>query len=154
MFRWRHYDFPDVAKVRTAFKDGERKRSGRLVLRGDRGRSRMLTAEGLERARSVEARLRLTGTKDDGALRRPINRELALMERHPGFLKWQGRGVGVVDRYDLADMLACAPGSPRSVFEDRIERARTLATVWGRDELAKFLRDCLANLTKLLASRS
>ena len=31
----------------------------------------MLTAEGLERARSVEARLRLTGTKDDGATLNP-----------------------------------------------------------------------------------
>jgi hypothetical protein len=150
MFRWRYYDLPDVAKVRTAFKDGDRRASG---LRGDRGRARMLTAEGLERARLIEVRLAVETPRDDGAMRRPINRELVNMERHPGFRKWQARGLQAIDRYDLADMLACAPGSARLVFGERLERARTLATDWDREELARFLKDCSVNLDKLLAVR-
>ena len=153
MFRWRYYDLPDVAKVRTAFKDGDRRAAGRLVLKGDRGRARMLTAEGLKKAHSLEGRLVKTAVKDDAAMRRPINRELVQMERHPGFLKWQERGMEAVDHYDLADMLACAPGSPRSVFLDRIERARTLATEWGRDQLAEFLKDCAVGLDALMNER-
>ncbi len=153
MFRWRYYDLPDVAKVRTAFKDGDRRANGRLVLRGDQGRARMLTAEGLERARALETSLSTKPVKDDAAMRRPINRDLVQMERHPGFLNWQAAGMQAVDRYDLADMLACAPGSPRSVFLDRIARARTLATEWGREDLAQFLKDCAARLDELMKDR-
>jgi len=153
MFRWRHYDFPDVEKVRIAFKDGERRANGRLAIKGDKGRARMLTAEGLERARLLEKSLDRGASRDDAAMRRPINRDLVQMERHPGFLKWRSAGLSAVDRYDLADMLACAPGSPRSVFVDRIERARTMATEWGREELAHFLKGCADGLDELLKDR-
>jgi hypothetical protein len=153
MFRWRYYDYPDVAKVRTAFKDGDRRGSNPLVLKGDRGRARMLTAEGLQRARKLERRLTPADGRDDAALRRPINRDLVRMERHPGFLMWQHAGIKDVDRYDLADMLECAPGSPRAVFLDRVERARTLATEWDRDELAAFLMECGIGLDDLMKDR-
>jgi len=152
LFRWRHYpEFPSVEVVRTALRHARDRSEVQLYIAGDGGRSRMLTAAGLERARNFERSLQLSPTTpEEGTLRRPVNRELLRMERHPGFAKWKSQGIGAVNRHDLADLLACSPSSGREVFIRRLERVRTIAVDWGRAELAAFLKACLEVVDRVL----
>lgn len=149
-FCWRKYpQYPSAEATRQALRDVER-RSGQLLVRGPGGRTRRFNAEGLRRATEARAALmQLPEGRGPEVLRRPATRDLSRMEGHPAVTKWRSRGIGAVNRYDLADLLMCSPSADLSVFKDRLSSATAAAAQWGRDDLGRFLSDCIAQLNHI-----
>jgi len=142
-FRWRRHDYPNLEFVRVAT-GGSTKDAGRLLLR--EGPGRMLTVEGVARARAAMARIDAgPGTRDD-TLRRKDLADVARMEAHPAFAAWRERGVDGPDAVDLADLARCSLSTPLTVFEDRLRRAQAVAAHWNRGELARFLGEAADHL--------
>lgn len=151
LFCWRRYpELPSAESTRLALRDAERLH-GQLFVRSDGGRSRRFSGAGLAMATSAKTRLGIGG--DETALRRPANRELHRLERHPAFKLWSEGGIATVGREDLADLLFCSPGSPSAVFADRLHAAGAAAGHWQRRELEAFLQDALAHLDEILSRR-
>lgn len=150
-FRWRRHDFPNLEFVRVAT-SGSNKGSARLVLR--EGPRRMLTVEGVARARDVMRRIDAAPGVRDDTLRRKDLADLARMESHPAFLAWHERGVAGPDAVDLADPARCSVSTPLPVFADRLRRVQAIAAHWRREELARFLGEAADHLAITLAEET
>ena len=150
LFCWRKYpQYPSAEATRQALRDVER-RHGQLLVRGPGGRTRRFNAEGLRRATEARAALmQLPEGRGPEVLRRPATRDLSRMEGHPAVTKWRSRGIEAVNRYDLADLLMCSPSADLNVFKDRLSSATAAAAQWGRDDLGRFLSDCIAQLNQI-----
>jgi hypothetical protein len=151
LFRWRHYDYPSAETTRVAIKNAP----ARYFISGNAGRSRMLSPEGLERARILSA-ARVPETepvRDSPLLRRAATRELARLERHPAFRRWrdEGHDISSIDQHDLGDLLYCDPGARAEVFRERLDKAIAQAMRWNRAEMTDFLKECLGTLPERLA---
>src|SRR5205814_6882166 len=100
-----------------------------------------LTAEGIARATEIAGRLlgrefksaqevlayfkeatSSTGFTDPGQevpaqTKRPVQRALQAIRRHPLFAIWQAKGsLANAELWELADLLTCLPDSPKSVW--------------------------------------
>jgi len=150
-FRWRKYDHPSLETVRVALKDLN-KGGTATVLSSASGHERMLTAPGAERARSVVARLgSATAPREDEALRRRTNAELARVEAHPAYARWRANGWSAIDAVDLADMVRCPVSTPPAAFLSRVRRMEAEAARWQRGELQQFMAESAERLPRLLA---
>lgn len=152
LFRWRRYpEYPSAELTRMAIRHAETAAEQPLFVKGPGGRSRRFTAHGLTRAREAEVRLQI-GVSDGSMvpLRRPASRDIARMEKHPALGRWRTEGIAKVTRYDLADLLLCAPSSFRGVFLDRLHASSAAAAHWERAELLEFLADAIANVDLIL----
>jgi hypothetical protein len=155
LFRWRRYpEYPSAELTRMAIRHAEAADDQPLFVKGAGGRARRFTAHGLDRARDAYSRL-FVGDVDNSAvpLRRPASRDIGRMEKHPALMKWRVGGIGKVSRYDLADLLLCAPSSVDRVFLDRLHAASAAAAQWDRAELRDFLEDAIANTNRILERR-
>jgi hypothetical protein len=148
-FRWRRHDFPNLDLVRITLSDAN-KGSARMVLYDRSGRK--LTVDGIHRA---ELALRTiddgTATREDDTLRRQSLSEIARMESHPAYERWQQGGMAAVDAVDLADLVRCAISTPIILFRDRLRGSQSEAAHWHRDSLARFLGEAADDLPRLIA---
>ncbi len=151
-FRWRRHDLPNLELVRVILSDANKK-GAHLLLRDDSRKCRMLSVEGLRRAKVALGRLDDDDKSDqrDGTLRRQDLGEIARMERHPAYLRWREVGIQSIDAVDLADLARCSASTPAKVFSDRLRRSQTAAAYWNRDELVRFLGEAADHLPQLLA---
>jgi hypothetical protein len=154
-FRWRRHDLPNLELVRVILSDANKK-GAHLLLRDDSRKSRMLSVEGIRRAKLALDRLDAGDTDDQrhGTLRRQDLGEIARMERHPAYLRWRQVGIDSIDAIDLADLARCSASTPLDVFGDRLRRSQTAAAYWNRDELARFLGEAADHLPQLLAQEN
>lgn len=154
LFRWRNYaEYPSAEVTRMALVHAEEAVGHPLFIRGAGGRSRMLAAAGVARAQEAQLRLGSNRATPTDVTRRPPARDLGRMERHPAVTKWRLSGMSAVSRYDLADLLLCAPSSPLGVFRDRLIAATAVASRWDRDELLRFLNQASDELANIVARR-
>ena len=150
-FRWRKYDYPSLETARLALKNAN-SRSVAMVLSTPEEHERMLTAQGAQRARTVAAQLGSTSeSRDDEALRRRTNAELARVEAHPAYARWRAHGWSELDAVDLADMVRCPVSTPRGAFLSRVQRMEAEAARWQRVELKELLTEAAERLPRLLA---
>lgn len=151
LFKWRLYDYPSVETIRMAFRHGNERSREPLVLAGDAGKKRMLTAAGVRRVREIQGqRADHERSETPSTAPRPISRELLRMEKHPALDRWRRGGVQKVTLYDLADLLNFQPGSPRRVVEDRLRMTSGSAERWQRQELLRFIADVSAHLDEIV----
>jgi len=148
LFRWRLYDLPSVETIRMAFRHANENEREPLWIAGDGGRSRMLTAAGIRRVRSLSL------TQAPKTAERPLSRELLRMERHPAVQIWERGGVPALSIGDVADLLNCGPDAEREVFVERIARARAISEEWQRQCLIEFLTAVSGGVDQLLEARS
>lgn len=152
-FRWRrHADLINLDLVRITLSDANKK-GAHLVLPDDSRKCRMLSVEGVRRAKLALRRLDDVDLDDqrDGTLRRQDLGEIARMESHPAYLRWQQVGIEALDAVDLADLARCSASTPLTVFSDRLRRSQTAAAYWNREELARFLGEAVDHLPQMLA---
>lgn len=153
-FRLRHYpEHPDLEATRVALhrEPGTSRKGHRWVITGDRGRARMLTAEGLIRAQHAEEALRTAASEPTKAApQRTFPSAIARMLRHPALARWQSGGIATVDGEDVADLLLVAPGETADALRRRAARARTTALSWGQHDLAKMLEEISADADKIV----
>src|SRR5206468_4098886 len=137
-----------VEVTRMAFRHGNENGKEALVLAGDAGKKRMLTAAGVRRVREFERE-----HAPDASLApatRPVSRDLLRMEKHPALGRWRQGGVAAVTMYDLADLLNFQPGSPRRLVEDRLRMTSGTAERWQRSELLRFLAEVSDSLDRIM----
>lgn len=151
LFKWRHYDYPSVEVCRMAFRHGNEKSNEPLVIPGDAGKKRRLTAAGVRRVREFQHEREIAPAPD---ATRPVSRDLLRMEKHPAVDRWRHEGVSSLTVYDLADLLNFQPGSPRRVVEDRIRMTSGSAERWQRQELLSFLAEVTGDLDRILEVRA
>jgi len=151
LFKWRFYDYPSVETCRMALRHGNERAKQALVLAGDAGKKRMLTAAGVRRVREFQEQHQQTlGAEPASTVTRPVSRDLLRMEKHPAVDRWRLGGVQALTAYDLADLLNFQPGSPRRLVEDRLRMTSGVAERWQRSELLRFLSDVTEHLDRIL----
>ena len=155
-FRWRKYDYPSLEWVRVTFNDANRRSGVQLIIRSGSRYERMLTAQGAERARELARRLETTPPERTGAgvLRRQTTKELARLEAHPAFLRWQASGWAEVDAVDLGDVARCTISTGLTEFRNRLLRLEAEAAKWERVELRRFLGEAVKRLPKLIEAET
>jgi hypothetical protein len=139
-FSWRKYRQPNYKIMSQAIADLTRREEGSDLLLGA-GDTRQLSAQGV---RYVESRIELlqrfaTGEEKAPPDRRPSQRVIAELAKQP-LVREHLRGEGVdLNRDEMAELLRCAPDSPRSVWRERLETLRAAAADGDRPELTEFL---------------
>jgi len=139
---WRtRLDLPDYKKCSKGLRDAEARRPN-LLLKTPDGFKRQLTVEGQEWVEKNEDRLRerLTSPQPIPEPRqRPRARELAALERSDVYRQWRDDGTVADQKWRMADLLRCAPDSPRQLWRDRLETLRASARAAGLTDITHFL---------------
>ncbi|MEX2274889.1 MAG: hypothetical protein WEA10_04915 [Actinomycetota bacterium] len=146
-FAWRtRDDLPDYKKCAKALRDAEARRP-RLLVKAGRGLKRQLTVEGQEWVRDNEQRMLATlerGKAVQEPRTRPRVRLLADVERSTTYRRWTDDGALPVHKWEVAELLRCAPDSERRIWRDRLQVLRAAANDAEKEQLLKFL-DALAS---------
>lgn len=144
-FRWRKHDIANYKTLSKALRDFEGSHPSFLVKTAD-GLSRQLSAEGNAWVRQslplFESVLHKPGANPP--TRRRDHRILNEFSNHPVVRSFaDGRSPNLI-KHEIADLLLCAPDSPKAVWRERLETYRSAAADAARSDLVdflKFLRD-------------
>lgn len=139
-FGWRTKELPSDRKGWHALSDLEGAYPN-LMLKTPNGLGRQLTAEGVQWVRN-----RLDDFTELGALktrapktRRPSFRVLSELERQAWVRRFLDGERAEISKVDAADMLHCAPDSPRSAWRQRIATLRSAAADNERPDILEML---------------
>jgi hypothetical protein len=131
---------PDLKKCSKALRDAEGRTPQLLVKRGPE--MRRLTVEGQRWIEENFERL-AESLRSDRTVKAPATRAPAKLIgealRSAAHKTWADRDEITDEKWRIAEMLRCAPDSPRSVFSQRLETLRAAAYAAGRDDALKFL---------------
>jgi hypothetical protein len=144
-FRWRKHSIANYKTLSKALRDFEGHHPD-LLLKTEDGLSRQLSKEGIE---WVNARLKVFQEvlSQPGANPPTRRREQKLLNEfaaHRLVRAFEKGSVESLQKYEVADLLLCAPDSPPAVWKERLETYRSAATAAGRPNLVEFL-DYLAS---------
>jgi hypothetical protein len=139
-FRWRKHLIANYKTLSKALRDFEGRHPD-LLLKTEDGLSRQLSKEGID---WVNARLELFREvlSKPGANPPTRRREQKLLNEFASHRLVRAYEKGSLDdlhKYEVADLLLCAPDSPRAVWKERLETYRSAATAAGRPNLVEFL---------------
>ena len=139
-FRWRKHPIANYKTLSKALRDFEGRHS-KLLLKTEDGLSRQLSKEGID---WVNARLELfrevlsrPGTNPP--TRRREQKLLNEFSSHRLVRAFEKGHSEDLQKYEVADLLLCAPDSPTDVWEERLETYRSAATAARRPNLVEFL---------------
>jgi hypothetical protein len=139
-FRWRKHLIANYKTLSKALRDFEGHHPDLLLKTAD-GLSRQLSKEGID---WVNARLDLFREvlSQPGANPPTRRREQKLLNEfadHRLVRAFEKGSLEALQKYEVADLLLCAPDSPIAVWKERLETYRSAATAAGRPNLAEFL---------------
>jgi hypothetical protein len=139
-FRWRKHDIPNYKTLAKALRDFEGSHPSFLVKTSD-GLSRQLSAEGHAWVTQKSNRFEeiLTRPGANPPTRRRDHRILNEFSSNPLMRAFvEGNQPNLV-KHEVADLLLCAPDSPKAVWRERLETYRSAAADAARPELVEFL---------------
>jgi hypothetical protein len=139
-FGWRKHQYPNYKVSSKAQRDFE-KAHPELLLKTPNGLARQLTAEGVAwiRNRLPDFASLASGTTKAPAPRRPSHKIITELTTNPlvrAFL--EGKPVELT-KVQVADLLHCAPDSPRSIWKQRAATLRSAATDNERPDVMQFV---------------
>jgi hypothetical protein len=140
-FRWRKHSIANYKTLSKALRDFEGRHPD-LLLKTEDGLSRQLSKEGIdwvkERLDLFQGVLSQPGTNPP--TRRREQKLLNEFSAHRLVRAFQKGDLKTeLPKYEVADLLLCAPDSPTTVWKERLETYRSAATVAGRPNLVAFL---------------
>jgi hypothetical protein len=138
---WRtRSELPDKKKCHKALTDAEARTPQLLVKRGPE--MRRLSVEGQRWIEGNFERL-ADSLNSDRIVKAPSTRAPAKLIgdalRSAAHKTWAEHGEITNEKWRVAEMLRCAPDSPRSVFNQRLENLRAAAYAAGRNDALTFL---------------
>jgi hypothetical protein len=139
-FGWRKHKYPNYKVASKAQRDFE-KSHPELLLKTPNGLARQLTAEGVDwiRNRLSDFEGLASGNTKAPAARRPSRKVITELLAEPlvrAFL--DGKSVEL-NKVQVADLLHCAPDSPRAVWKQRAATLRSAATDNESVDILKFV---------------
>lgn len=139
-FRWRKHLIANYKTLSKALRDFETRHPD-LLLKTEEGLGRQLSKEGLEwvneRLDLFEAVLSQPGSNPP--TRRREHKLLNEFADHRLVAAFEKGTLENLPKYEVADLLLCAPDSPTSVWKERLETYRSAASAAGRPNLVDFL---------------
>lgn len=139
-FRWRKYEIANYKTLSKALRDFEGRHPD-LLLKTEDGLSRQLSKEGIDWV-NVRSTLFQDVLSRPGANPPTRRREQKLLNEFAGHrlvLAFQNDKFETLQKYEVADLLLCAPDSPMAVWKERLETYRSAASAAGRPNLVEFL---------------
>lgn len=139
-FRWRKHLIANYKTLSKALRDFEG-RHAELLLKTEDGLSRQLSKEGLDWVREREALFQkvLSEPGVNPPTRRREQKLLNEFAAHRLLVTFEKGITEPLQKYEVADLLLCAPDSPIPVWQERLETYRSAAAASGRPNLVKFL---------------
>ncbi len=139
-FRWRKHDLPNYKTLSKALRDFEG-RHPTALLKTEDGLSRQLSKEGLDWvvARVDQFRHVLGKPGTNPPTRRREHKLLNEFAAHPLVRQFEAGARVLLSKYEVADLLLCAPDSPTPIWRERLETLRSATTAAGRPNLVSFL---------------
>jgi hypothetical protein len=139
-FRWRKHVIANYKTLSKALRDFEGRHS-HLLLKTEDGLSRQLSKEGID---WVNARLDLfqqvlSNPGVNPPTRRHEQKLLNEFAAHRLVAAFEKGSPEALQKYEVADLLLCAPDSPTDVWRERLETYRSAAAAAGRPNLVQFL---------------
>jgi hypothetical protein len=144
-FRWRKHLIANYKTLSKALRDFEGRHPD-FLLKTEDGLSRQLSKEGIDwlKARLDLFREVLSLPGANPPTRRREQKLLNEFASHRLVRAFEKGHLEDLHKYEIADLLLCAPDSPTSVWKERLETYRSAATAAGRPNLVEFL-DYLRN---------
>lgn len=141
-FGFRRHPYPNYKTFAKALRDYEGKRPEDLIRTPD-GLMRQLSPEGLKRVKRLLPVLeRVFGTRGaNPPTRRRNQRVLNEFRDHPIAQAYLSGAKPALSKFDVADLLMCAPDSPTDEWDHKAKSIETAAIEAGRPDLASIVRE-------------
>lgn len=139
-FRWRKHLIANYKTLSKALRDFEGRHSA-LLLKTEDGLSRQLSKEGIDwvNARLGDFQEVLSQPGANPPTRRREQKLLNEFAGHRLVRAFEKGSAADLQKFEVADLLLCAPDSPTDVWIERLETYRSAASAAGRPNLVEFL---------------